>query len=97
MTTRAPFLTETLRRLPAPGHSSRGCGDYPGGDPGLLVASGCDATGLLSPTSQDLGDLPKRIRILGENLVIYKDKRGTIGLLELHCSHRGASLGVWDH
>jgi nitrite reductase/ring-hydroxylating ferredoxin subunit len=41
---------------------------------------------------QDFGKLPKRIRIMGENLVIFKDRRGEIGLLHLHCCHRGASL-----
>ena len=32
------------------------------------------------------------VRILGENLVLFKDKQGRIGLLEDRCSHRGASL-----
>jgi nitrite reductase/ring-hydroxylating ferredoxin subunit len=39
-----------------------------------------------------LGELPRRIRILGEDLVVFRDKRGAIGLLELHCPHRGTSL-----
>ncbi|MBM2810394.1 MAG: Rieske 2Fe-2S protein [Chloroflexi bacterium] len=42
--------------------------------------------------SSELKDLPKRIRILGEDLVIFRDGRGEIGLLALHCSHRGTSL-----
>ena len=42
--------------------------------------------------SADLKDLPKRICILGENLVVFRDRRGKVGLLELHCSHRGTSL-----
>jgi phenylpropionate dioxygenase-like ring-hydroxylating dioxygenase large terminal subunit len=41
---------------------------------------------------QELTDLPMRVRILGEDLVLFKNKRGDVGLLELHCSHRGASL-----
>ena len=40
----------------------------------------------------ELGDLPLRVRILGEDLVLFRDKGGRIGLLKLHCSHRGASL-----
>jgi phenylpropionate dioxygenase-like ring-hydroxylating dioxygenase large terminal subunit len=40
----------------------------------------------------DLGDLPRRVRILGEDLVAYRDRSGSIGLLELHCAHRGTSL-----
>lgn len=42
--------------------------------------------------ADELRDLPKRIRILGEDLVLFRDKKGTPGLLELHCSHRGTSL-----
>ncbi|MEO8754826.1 MAG: Rieske 2Fe-2S domain-containing protein [Casimicrobiaceae bacterium] len=41
---------------------------------------------------QELSDIPTRIRILGEDLVVFRDGRGEIGVLELHCSHRGASL-----
>jgi phenylpropionate dioxygenase-like ring-hydroxylating dioxygenase large terminal subunit len=42
--------------------------------------------------TSELGELPRRIRILGEDLVTFRDKRGAIGLLELHCPHRGTSL-----
>src|SRR5438105_5136584 len=42
--------------------------------------------------SQDLQDLPLRIRILGEDLVLFRDRSGAVGLLELHCAHRGTSL-----
>lgn len=40
----------------------------------------------------DLADRPKRIRILGEDLVLFRDGRGRYGVLQLYCSHRGASL-----
>ena len=42
--------------------------------------------------SDDLSDLPLRVRILGEDLVVFRDQSGTAGLLELHCPHRGTSL-----
>jgi nitrite reductase/ring-hydroxylating ferredoxin subunit len=42
--------------------------------------------------SDALKDLPVRLRILGEDLVVFRDKRGRVGLLELHCPHRGTSL-----
>src|SRR5260370_40030901 len=42
--------------------------------------------------SSELGELPRRLRILGEDLVAFRDRRGAIGLLELHCPHRGTSL-----
>ncbi|HEY6199688.1 MAG TPA: Rieske 2Fe-2S domain-containing protein [Candidatus Binatia bacterium] len=34
----------------------------------------------------------KFVRVLGENLVLFKDKGGRVGLLDDRCSHRGASL-----
>ena len=40
----------------------------------------------------DLKDLPRRVRVMGEDLVLFRDGRGRVGLLELHCSHRGTSL-----
>ena len=42
--------------------------------------------------SEDVRDLPKRLRILGEDLVAFRDRSGAVGLLELHCPHRGTSL-----
>ena len=42
--------------------------------------------------SEELSDLPKLVKILGEELVIFRDKSGKIGLLHKHCPHRGASL-----
>ena len=43
--------------------------------------------------SDELRDLPYRVRILGEDLVAFRDRRsGVAGLLELHCPHRGTSL-----
>jgi 5,5'-dehydrodivanillate O-demethylase len=32
------------------------------------------------------------VRILGENLVLFRDKRGNVGLIGDRCSHRGVSL-----
>ena len=37
------------------------------------------------------GDI-KRVRILGENLVAFRDTSDRIGLLADNCSHRGVSL-----
>jgi 5,5'-dehydrodivanillate O-demethylase oxygenase subunit len=34
----------------------------------------------------------KFVRLLGENLVLFRDKQGRVGLLADRCSHRGASL-----
>jgi phenylpropionate dioxygenase-like ring-hydroxylating dioxygenase large terminal subunit len=35
---------------------------------------------------------PLRAKIMGEELVVFKDKSGDAGVLHLHCQHRGASL-----
>ncbi|MBM4263817.1 MAG: Rieske 2Fe-2S domain-containing protein [Deltaproteobacteria bacterium] len=35
---------------------------------------------------------PVRVRLLGEDLVAYRDTNGRVGLLGEHCSHRGTSL-----
>jgi phenylpropionate dioxygenase-like ring-hydroxylating dioxygenase large terminal subunit len=42
--------------------------------------------------ASELGDTPLRIRILGEDLVAFRDGQNRIGVLELHCAHRGTSL-----
>src|SRR5713226_8808626 len=34
----------------------------------------------------------KFVRMLGEDLVLFRDKSGRVGLIGDHCSHRGASL-----
>jgi len=34
----------------------------------------------------------KFVRLLGEDLVLFRDKSGGVGLLADHCAHRGASL-----
>lgn len=42
--------------------------------------------------SEELTDVPKAIRIMGENLVAFRDKQGKVGVLHRNCAHRGASL-----
>ena len=38
------------------------------------------------------GGAPLRVRLLGENLVAFRDTRGRVGLVQENCPHRGASL-----
>jgi phenylpropionate dioxygenase-like ring-hydroxylating dioxygenase large terminal subunit len=40
----------------------------------------------------ELTDVPLALTILGEELVVYRDRGGRVGCLELHCPHRGTSL-----
>ena len=42
--------------------------------------------------SRELGGLPLALSVLGEELVLYRDRRGRVGLLGRHCAHRGTSL-----
>jgi phenylpropionate dioxygenase-like ring-hydroxylating dioxygenase large terminal subunit len=39
-----------------------------------------------------LGGAPIPVRLLGEDLVLFRDATGQPGLLGIHCSHRGADL-----
>lgn len=39
------------------------------------------------------GGAPVPVRLLGEDLVLFRDETGQPGLVGLHCSHRGADLG----
>ena len=36
--------------------------------------------------------IPTKVRLLGEDFVLFRDGALRLGLLELHCSHRGTSL-----
>lgn len=40
----------------------------------------------------EAGGAPVRVRLLGENLVAFRDRAGRVGLVDEHCPHRGASL-----
>jgi nitrite reductase/ring-hydroxylating ferredoxin subunit len=42
--------------------------------------------------SQKLRDLPQKVRILGEDLILFRDRSGKPGLLYPRCMHRGTSL-----
>src|ERR1700694_3211345 len=35
---------------------------------------------------------PVKARLLGEDLVVFRDSQGRLGVLDEHCPHRGASL-----
>ena len=42
--------------------------------------------------ARDLTDAPLRVRVMGEDLVVFRDRSGRVGVLHLHCAHRGTSL-----
>ncbi|MBK17289.1 MAG: hypothetical protein CMM52_00410 [Rhodospirillaceae bacterium] len=44
----------------------------------------------------ELYDIPQAVKVLGEELVLFRDGEGRIGLIGEHCAHRGASLEYGD-
>ena len=42
--------------------------------------------------ASDACDVPREVRVLGENLILFRDGAGRAGLVTPHCAHRGASL-----
>jgi phenylpropionate dioxygenase-like ring-hydroxylating dioxygenase large terminal subunit len=42
--------------------------------------------------SASVGDLPRKVKVLGEDLILFRDATGRAGLLYPRCMHRGTSL-----
>ena len=42
--------------------------------------------------SDRVGTTPQTVRVLGEDLVVFRDRSGDVGLLYPRCTHRGTSL-----
>ena len=40
----------------------------------------------------DATDTPRKVRVLGEDLILFRDQSGRPGLVYPHCAHRGTSL-----
>lgn len=40
----------------------------------------------------DACETPRKVRVLGEDLILFRDLSGRPGLLYPHCAHRGTSL-----
>ena len=51
---------------------------------------------LVVATTRDIHDIPRAVKVLGEELVLFRDRAGQIGLIGQHCPHRGASLEYGD-
>ena len=43
-------------------------------------------------TTRDLRDIPQAVKVLGEELVLFRGPKGQIGLIGASCPHRGTSL-----
>ncbi|MDE0795888.1 MAG: Rieske 2Fe-2S domain-containing protein, partial [Alphaproteobacteria bacterium] len=42
--------------------------------------------------SERLADRPVKVRVLGEDLILFRDASGSPGLITPRCSHRGAPM-----
>jgi nitrite reductase/ring-hydroxylating ferredoxin subunit len=60
----------------------------PGTPMGELMRRYWHPVGLL----QDANGTPRKLRVLGEDLILFRDGMGRPGLVHPHCAHRGASL-----
>jgi phenylpropionate dioxygenase-like ring-hydroxylating dioxygenase large terminal subunit len=60
----------------------------PGTPCGELMRRYWHPVGVSSKVTTD----PQPVRILGEDLILFRDGKGRAGLLDAHCAHRGTSL-----
>jgi len=60
------------------------------------VSAGTPAGKMFRSRTEDLKDIPLAVKVLGEELVLFRDGQGKLGLVGLHCSHRGSSLEYGD-
>jgi phenylpropionate dioxygenase-like ring-hydroxylating dioxygenase large terminal subunit len=51
---------------------------------------------LVVGTTKELRDIPVGVKVLGEDLVLFRDLKGNVGVVGLHCPHRGSSLEYGD-
>ena len=70
--------------------------DIPHVGPGTPAGEWFRRYWLVVGTTQDLHDIPQAVKVLGEELVLFRDDVGKLGLLGLHCPHRGTSLEYGD-
>ena len=67
----------------------------PGSDRARRWATRCGATGFRRCCRSEIAEPdgpPVRVRLLGEDLVAFRDSEGRIGLVDEFCPHRRASL-----
>ena len=70
--------------------------DIPHVGPGTPAGEWFRRYWLVVGTVHELYDIPQAVKVLGEELVLFRDLNGQIGLLGEHCPHRGASLEYAD-
>jgi len=80
--------TGTAYGRPAPSYRRELTEVGPGTPMGELLRRYWHPVGLAS----DAGPVPKKVRVLGEDLILFRDGAGRAGLLYPRCAHRGTTL-----
>jgi nitrite reductase/ring-hydroxylating ferredoxin subunit len=80
--------TGTAYGRPAPTYRAELTEVGPGKPMGELLRRYWHPIGL----SSDAGTTPRKVRVLGEDLILFRDGAGRPGLVYPHCTHRGTSL-----
>lgn len=80
--------TGTAYGMPAPAYRAELTEVGPGTPMGELLRRYWHPVG----TTADAGGTPRKVRVLGEDLILFRDTAGRPGLVYPHCAHRGASL-----
>ena len=70
--------------------------DIPHVGPGTPAGEWFRRYWLVVGVARDLYDIPQAVKVLGEDLVLFRDPNGRLGLLGEHCPHRGTSLEYGD-
>ena len=47
---------------------------------------------LMSSEVDEADGTPVRVKVLGEDLIAFRDSNGVVGLIDAYCAHRGAPL-----
>jgi phenylpropionate dioxygenase-like ring-hydroxylating dioxygenase large terminal subunit len=66
--------------------------DIPHVEPGTPCGEWFRRYWVVVGTAQELHDIPQGVKVLGEELVLFRDQEGNCGLIGKHCPHRGTSL-----
>lgn len=80
--------TGTAYGRPTPTHMQELAEVGPGTPMGELLRRYWHPVGLTA----DASEVPRKVKVLGEDLILFRDKTGRPGLLYPHCAHRGTSL-----
>jgi phenylpropionate dioxygenase-like ring-hydroxylating dioxygenase large terminal subunit len=70
--------------------------DIPHVGPGTPAGEWFRRYWLVIGVARELFDIPQAVKVLGEELVLFRDPDGRLGLLGEHCPHRGTSLEYGD-